>query len=69
VPIKDLEALPILEKALEIEPNRAEVPDNLGVAVKELDRLKEAKASLRQAIKLKLNFSEATTTGVLRSEN
>ncbi|MFT7430540.1 MAG: tetratricopeptide (TPR) repeat protein [Colwellia sp.] len=53
------EALDANQKAIQLAPHDAEAHNNLGNALKELDRLDDAELSLRQAIALKLGYAEA----------
>jgi tetratricopeptide (TPR) repeat protein len=63
------EALDANQKAIQLAPHDAEAHNNLGNALKELDRLDDAELSLRQAIALKLGYAEAhNNLGVILKE-
>ena len=47
----------IYKKAIVLEPDFAEAHNNLGVTLKELRRLDEAEASLKNAILFKPNYA------------
>ena len=49
----------VFNKAISLDPGYAEAYNNLGVLLKEQDRLEEAEASYRQAISLESNYAEA----------
>ncbi len=53
------EALSALQKATELLPDDADAYNNLGNALRELERLNEAEASFRRALALKPDFAEA----------
>ena len=54
-----VEALKANKKALELAPQDAEIHNNLGTTLIELDRFDEAETSFRKAIKFKHDFPEA----------
>jgi Flp pilus assembly protein TadD/2-polyprenyl-3-methyl-5-hydroxy-6-metoxy-1,4-benzoquinol methylase len=53
------ESLVVCQKSLKLDPQDAEVHNNLGITLKVLGRLNEAEASFRKAIVLKPDYSEA----------
>ena len=53
------ESLVASQKSVQLNPQDAEVHNNLGVLLKEQERLDEAEASYRQAIALKPDYAEA----------
>lgn len=59
---KDEEALPLFEKALELEPNFPWVWHNKGIANSELERYEEALSSFNEALRLDPDFAVAWTS-------
>lgn len=53
------EALPPLQKAVELSPGDAQLHNNLGNSLASLDRLDDAEQCYRQTLKLRPDFSEA----------
>lgn len=52
-------ALPAIQKATELMPEKAEAHNNLGNALKDLGQLDDAVASYRRALEIKPDFTEA----------
>ncbi|HQB39952.1 MAG TPA: tetratricopeptide repeat protein [Deltaproteobacteria bacterium] len=55
------EALPVMQKTIELMPGEAEPHNNLGVVLKNLERFAEAETSFRQALQLRPDYPEALT--------
>ncbi len=53
------EALPMMERAVELAPSNPDARNNLGVALTQAGRLDEAELHLRAAVRLDANFVEA----------
>ena len=64
------EAIAAYRRALELKENAPETHNNLGVALKDSDRLDEAAAAYRRALELKPDYAEAHTNlgNVLREQ-
>lgn len=56
---KGKDALPVLQKTVELFPENAEAHNNLGVALKNIGQLDDAVACYRRALKIKPAFAEA----------
>ena len=53
------ESLPAFQQAATLQPNDAEVHHNIGIALKNLDRIDEAVASYRRALAIRPDYAEA----------
>ena len=56
---KNFEALKAMQTAIRLSPNDPSAHYNLGIALKESDRLKEAEVAYRKALDLKFDYPEA----------
>ena len=50
---------PVIKKAISINPNFADAYNNLGIVLRELNRLDESEASYQKAISINPNFADA----------